>query len=147
MPERMHCTRYGNAQREKVTVCRDFLFLGFRTTGSLTVSKSANEFHYILHVIVIACIFAIRSQFNSSYSFRSHTDLRLHTHTVTRSENTKLPVHVLFVDVGPVNNLMCDGFICLLVCATDANRLVPGHLSAKTPATQQQLRSISKMSI
>lgn len=49
-----------------------------------------------------------------------------------------LPVDILFVDVGPVNNLMRDGLICHLVCATNANRLVPGHLTTKAPGRQQQ---------
>lgn len=49
-----------------------------------------------------------------------------------------LPVDVLFVNVGSVNNLMRDGLICHIVCAADANRSVPGHLSTKTPERQQQ---------
>lgn len=52
--------------------------------------------------------------------------------------NIPLPVDILFVDVGSVNNLMRDGLILHLVCAADANRLVPGHLATKAPGSQQQ---------
>lgn len=51
-----------------------------------------------------------------------------------------LPVDILFLDIGSVNNLMCDGLISHLVCATNANRLVPGHHATKTPGRQQQHR-------
>lgn len=50
-----------------------------------------------------------------------------------------LPVDVLFVDVGSVNNVVCDGFIRHIVCAANANRLVPGHFTSKTPGMQQAL--------
>lgn len=54
----------------------------------------------------------------------------------TLGQLTLLPVEVLFVHVGSVNNLMCNGLICLLVCATNGHRLVPRNLATKSPNRQ-----------
>jgi len=48
-------------------------------------------------------------------------------------KNTFVPVDVLFVDVGSVNDLMRDALVRHLVRAADADGLVPGHFSTETP--------------
>lgn len=55
-----------------------------------------------------------------------------------------LPVDILFVNTGPVNNVMGDGLICHFVCATNAHRLVPGYLTSKTPERQQKYTKVKK---
>lgn len=49
-----------------------------------------------------------------------------------------VPVDVLLVYVGSVNNLMSDGLIRHIVCGTDANRLVPGDLCTETPVSSRK---------
>lgn len=58
-----------------------------------------------------------------------------------------LPVDILFVYVGSVNNMMRDGLICHIVCAPHANRLVPGHFTTKTPEIEQYTKKYTKREI
>lgn len=54
------------------------------------------------------------------------------------SWNQQIPVDVLLLCIWSVNNLVGDGLVRHIVRATNANRLVPGHLTAKTPGGRRR---------
>lgn len=77
---------------------------------------------------------------NTSIRKKKKNNLLIHD----EKHSISLPVDILFANTGPVNNLMGDGLICHIVCATNAHRLVPGYLTSKTPERQQKYTKVKK---